>query len=274
MRSRLSITLLLAIAAACDGDDDNPPQPSFDLLFPAITSELMTMSSPNVADLNGDGADDIVFGVGKDRLRPAGDRYVFTNEPAVPGYVIAVSGATNEVLWKAPHTGEAFTTPRFADVDRDGTPDVIMGGREAALAAFSGRDGAVIWRADRSTVANTPVPYNFFTPAFVRDADNDGIDDLLVVYGGDDTRLPGTTRSTAYIALISTASGRVIVARPTPDGRESYSSIVVHERPDGAQWFLFGTGGGLVRADAAHAHFARHQFLRGVRCGRVARATR
>jgi outer membrane protein assembly factor BamB len=242
MRSRFSLTLLLGAVAACDAGD-RPPEPSFDLLFPALSNELMTMSSPNLTDLNGDGAGDIVFGTGKDRLRPEGDRYVFTNEPAVPGYVIAVSGATNEVLWKAPHTGEAFTTPRFADVNRDGTPDVIMGGREAALGAYSGRDGALLWRADRNTVANTPVPYNFFTPAFIRDADNDGMDDLLVVYGGDDTQLPGAPRSTGYVALISTATGRVIVARPTPDGRESYSSIVVYDRADGAQWFVFGTGG-------------------------------
>ena len=256
MRSRLSITLLFAIAAACDGGNNNPPQPSFDLLFPAITNELMTMSSPNIADLDGDGAGDIVFGVGKDRLRPEGDRYVFTNEPAVPGYVIAVSGATNELLWKAPHTGEAFTTPRFADVNRDGTLDVIMGGREAALGAYSGRDGTMIWRADRNTVANTPVPYNFFTPAFVHDADSDGMEDLLVVYGGDDTQLPGAPRSTAYIALISSASGRVIVARPTPDGRESYSSIVVYDRADGAQWFVFGTGGETQPGSAYRAPIA------------------
>ena len=241
MRSRLSLTLLLGIVAACDAGD-RPPEPSFDLLFPAISNELMTMSSPNVTDLNGDGAGDIVFGVGKDRLRPEGDRYVFTNDPAVPGYVIAVSGATNDVLWKAPHTGEAFTTPRFADVNRDGTPDVIMGGREAALGAYSGRDGAVLWRVDRNEIASTTAPYNFFTPAPIADADNDGIEDMIVIYGGDDTRLPGAPRDTAYIVVVSAATGRVLRVQATPDGYESYSSIVVYERA-GAAWFVFGTGG-------------------------------
>ena len=70
-------TVLLPIAALLlAGCDKSPPDPSFDLLFPIVTGELLTNSSPSLIDLNGDGALDIVYGTGVDRLRPQGGRFV------------------------------------------------------------------------------------------------------------------------------------------------------------------------------------------------------
>jgi outer membrane protein assembly factor BamB len=203
----------------------------------------MINSSPNFIDLTGDGVLDIVFGSGVDRLRPRQGRYVFTSEPEIPGYVTAVSGATNEVIWKVPNPGEAFTTPRFVDLNRDSVMDVVMGGREGAFTAYNGVDGSVLWRVAPGAVAKTPVPYNFFTPALMRDANGDGIADLVVVYGGDDTKLPGEPRASGFITAISGADGAVLAVLQTPDGNESYASVVVYERPDGAEWVIFGTGG-------------------------------
>jgi outer membrane protein assembly factor BamB len=203
----------------------------------------MTHSSPNLIDLDGDGVQDIVFGIGIDRLQPQDGRMAWAAEPDPPGYVVAVSGATNDILWRAAQPGEAFTTPRFVELNRDGVPDVLMGGREGAFSAFSGVDGALLWRTEPRSVAQTPVPYNFFTPAVIGDVNDDGIADIVVVYGGNDLRLPGESRDPGYIALISGADGAVLAAYPTPDGRESYSAIVVYQRADGATWFIFGTGG-------------------------------
>jgi hypothetical protein len=230
------------LIAACV-ESGAAPAPEFQPLFPAVTGERVTNSSPALADLDRDGVPDIVFGSGVDRLRPQQGRYVFSAEPEVPGYVMAVSGATNAVLWEAEHPGEAFTTPRFLDVNRDDVTDVIMGGREGAFTAYSGVDGSVLWRVDPAGVATTPVPYNFFTPALIRDVNDDRVADLVVVYGGDDTRLPGDPRDAGYIAVVSGADGAVLSVHATPDGSESYASTVVYERPDGREWLLFGTGG-------------------------------
>lgn len=228
------------VLAACG---EPAPEPSFDLVFPPVTAELMTNSSPNLADLDGDSVLDIVFGTGKDRLRPEEGRYVLTREPEVPGYVVAVSGATNQVLWKVPHPGEAFTTARFVDLNRDGVPDVVMGGREGAFVAYSGRDGAVIWRVAPEAVAKTPVPYGFFTPARIRDANGDGVPDLVVTYGGNDLKLPGEPRDPGFVVVVSGADGAVLAVHQTPDGKETYSSPVVYERANGEEWVVFGTGG-------------------------------
>ncbi len=233
------------------------PDPSFAPVFPAVEGKLTSFATPGLADLDGDGVPDIVYGTGIDRVKPQPDStWAFTKEPEIPGYVTAVSGATNEILWRVPHTGEVFTTPRFADLDRDGVPDVLIGGREAAMAAFSGRDGAVLWRVDPKAIATTPAPYNFTTPAPIGDVNGDSVVDFLATYGGNATRLPGTPRDPGFLTVLSGADGSVLAAYPTPDGAESYCSPVVYDRADGTPWVILGTGGETAGGAAFRAPVA------------------
>lgn len=236
------LAVAFSIPSGCT-DADDTPAPSFRLLFPPATGDLMTSSSPSLIDLSGDGVPDIVFGSGIDRMQPGREEYGFTPEPKISGYVVAVSGATNEILWQVPNPRDAFTTPRFLELTGDGVPDVIMGGREGHLTAFSGADGAVIWRAAGENVADTPFPYNFLTPAVIRDVNDDGVPDLAVLYGGDDTKPPNTPRDAAYLTVVSGANGQILAVHETPDGAESYSSAVAYDRADGTEWLVFGTGG-------------------------------
>jgi len=239
-----SATIAVPIAAfLLFGCKESAPKPSFEPVFPGVKGEFSSYSSPNLLDLNGDGALDIVYGTGVDRLRPQGGEWRLSEEPKIAGWVTAVSGRDNRVLWRAPHSGEAFTTPRFAELNRDGVADVVMGGRQGALSAFSGKDGSLLWRVDPKRIAMTPVFYNFFSPALIEDTNRDGIEDFVVMYGGNDTRLPGQDRDPGYVVMISGADGNVLNAHQTPDGAESYSSVIVYRRPDGADWLIFGTGG-------------------------------
>ena len=212
-------------------------------MFPADTGSLMTTSSPAFADLDGDGVPDIVFGTGVDRTRPAGRRLQFTGEPAVSGEVVAVSGATNRVLWKVPNPRDAFTTPRFALLNKDRVPDVVMGGREGVLTAYDGTNGNVLWRVFGEDVVKTPFPYYFLTPAVVDDLNGDGVADLIDTYGGNDTKMPKEPRGPGSLMVISGADGKVIASRTMPDTTESYASPVVYKRHDGTSWVVFGTGG-------------------------------
>jgi outer membrane protein assembly factor BamB len=240
---RTTTVMVLSAGLLLAGCGESLPNPSFDLLFPAVKGELLNNSSPSLIDLNGDGALDIVYGTGVDRLRPQGGRFRLAEEPKVAGYVTAVSGRTNEILWRAPHSGEAFTTPRFAALNGDDVPDVVMGGRQGSMSAFSGKDGALLWRVDPTRIAVTPVLYNFFTPALIADANGDGVTELVVSYGGDDTRLPGEARDPGFLVVLSGADGTVLAVHKTPDGAETYSSIIAYARADGTTWMIFGTGG-------------------------------
>ena len=241
MRSAPVLVPILAVLLV--GCKESAPKPSFDLVFPSVSGDYMSNSSPNLIDLDGDGALDIVYGTGVDRLRPRGNRWQLGSEPEFAGYVTAVSGKDNRILWRTPHFGEAFTTPRFVHLNGDQVPDVVMGGRQGSLSAYNGIDGTRLWDTDPKTVAITPDPYNFLTPAIIEDVNGDAVADLVVMYGGNDTRLPGDARDAGYVVLVSGADGKVLKAYPTPDGAESYSSVIVYRRPDGAEWFIFGTGG-------------------------------
>lgn len=233
--------------AGCrDAEPPLPPTlfPSFEPVFPVLTDSLMTSSSPGLADLDRDGTDDIIYGTGTDRVRPvAGGGFEFSPEPDVSGYVIAVSGRTNAVLWRVPNPRDAFTTPRFAQLNGDSVPDVLMGGREGAFSAFSGKDGALIWRVSPARVAKTDYPYNFSRPAMIRDANADGVADIVVVYGGNDLRPPNSPRDPSFLAVISGADGAIMKVHVSPDSAEMYMAPVVYARPEGAEWVVFGTGG-------------------------------
>ena len=234
------------VGAACRDVEPLPPTlfPTFEPVFPVVTDSLMATSSPSLADLDGDGVEDIVYGTGTDRVRPvAGGRFEFAPEPAVSGYVTAVSGKTNAVLWRVPNPRDAFTTPRFARLNGDTVPDVLMGGREGAFSAFSGRDGALIWRVSPDSVARTDAPYNFSRPAMIRDVNGDGVADIVVVYGGNDLLPPTTPRDPSFLVLVSGADGAVLKVHVSPDSAEMYMAPVVYSRPDGSEWVVFGTGG-------------------------------
>ncbi|MGH9888660.1 MAG: PQQ-binding-like beta-propeller repeat protein, partial [bacterium] len=236
------MTVGAVLVAACQRTN-KPPTPSFAAVFPADTGTLMTTSSPAFADLDADGVPDIVFGTGVDRTRPAGRRLQFTGEPAVSGEVVAVSGATNRVLWKVPNPRDAFTTPRFALLNKDRVSDVVMGGREGVLTAYDGTNGNVLWRVFGEDVVKTPFPYYFLTPAVLDDVNGDGVADLVDTYGGNDTKMPKEGRGPGSLMVISGADGKVIAAREMPDSTESYASPVVYRRRDGSAWVIFGTGG-------------------------------
>src|SRR5688572_16666416 len=117
---RLLVLAVVSIIGGCRDVASTPTlNPSFAPVFPILTDSLMTSSSPSLADLDGDGIEDIVYGTGFDRVRPVDGGFQFFPEPDVSGYVIAISGKTNEILWRVPNPRDAFTTPRFARLNGD-----------------------------------------------------------------------------------------------------------------------------------------------------------
>jgi glucose dehydrogenase len=100
-------------------------------------------SSPRPVDLNQDGIKDLVIGCSKKEF-----------EKQDSG-VMAINGANGKVLWKVQARDQMFGSANFLDINRDGIPDVIIGGRAAELKAIDGKNGKIIWAfSQRQTACN------------------------------------------------------------------------------------------------------------------------
>ncbi|RYY59825.1 MAG: RIP metalloprotease [Chitinophagaceae bacterium] len=214
--------------------------PAMNLVFPVALytsvylEDIGTYSSPRIADLNGDGIPDIVMGAGGQEGRPSAKA------------VIALDGYSGETLWVVPGINQVVGSPVFQDLNKDGTPDVIIGGRWAQLLAIDGKTGASIWSfyAERkSTDGSDGGWFNFTTPQLVPDQDRDGLPDLVVANGGDARKAAGDPdRPAGRILVLSSATGKILANAVVPDGMETYMSVVCDPRVNDI-FLYYGTGG-------------------------------
>ncbi|MGK7395333.1 MAG: outer membrane protein assembly factor BamB family protein [Candidatus Cyclobacteriaceae bacterium M3_2C_046] len=198
-----------------------------------------TYSSPRAVDLNQDQVKDIVVG--------AGGRQEW--EPSENG-VLAINGRDGSLLWRKSCRNQMVGSAIFKDLNEDEVPDVLIGGRSAQFMAISGTDGKIIWEYMAHNPAfdfeNDTSVLNFFTPQFVSDLDDDGMEDVIVSYGGFVKAPPEVSiRPTGYLMIFSSKTGKVLAKAPMPDGKETYMSPVVLTNDTSSRVF-FGTGGETV----------------------------
>lgn len=115
--------------------------------FPTCVGAMIN-SSPTVADLDGDGTKEIVFGAGK--LYQPGE---YGRSQAPNGGIWALS-ADGSNYWGGGPTSTnhrhvqvndgVFTTPAVGDIDDDGRPDIVWGDFEMNVRAIN-RDGSNKW---------------------------------------------------------------------------------------------------------------------------------
>src|SRR5438046_179731 len=82
----------------------------------------------------------------------------------------------------------------FCDVTGDKVNDILIGGRSPQFKAIDGKSGALIWDYKPERYANDPIlhyaHFNFNNSVLVPDQNNDGIDDLLTINGGNPLAKP------------------------------------------------------------------------------------
>jgi outer membrane protein assembly factor BamB len=197
-------------------------------------------SSPRAADLNGDGIKDLVIGCSKKEFEK------------LDSGVIAINGATGEILWKVNARDQMFGSANFLDINHDGVSDVIIGGRAAELKAIDGKNGKILWAFFPKGNSMQPRKkgwYNFYNPQIIPDQNNDGLQDILVTNGGDILAAPYDPRRPAGIILVINGSnGKILAQVKVPDGKETYMSLVISKiaQDDKDFTIIFGTGGETI----------------------------
>jgi hypothetical protein len=104
----------------------------------------------------------------------------------------------------------------------------------------------VLWEFDRSQ--GKVRWFNFYNGQFVADQDGDGIEDILIPNGGNVRIAPFETkgRYPGNLVVITGKSGKLLATAKSPGGKETYMSLVPHNRSDGDYDVLFGTGGETI----------------------------
>ncbi len=205
--------------------------------LPAVGS----LSSPRTADLNNDGVLDIVIGAGKNEFQKTDMG------------ILAFDGKSGNLLWKQSSIDQVFGSATFCDVTGDRVKDIFIGGRSPQLKAIDGRTGALIWDYKHERYTNNPIlhyaRFNFNNSVLVPDQNNDGVDDLLTINGGNPLAKPYSEvdRFPGVLMLFDSKTGDVVAADTMPDGKESYMTPLCFSQPGSKELFiLFGTGGETI----------------------------
>ncbi|WP_339922913.1 hypothetical protein [uncultured Cyclobacterium sp.] len=224
--------ILLLIVSSCNKKEKSLL--IWEANFPVIGSQ----SSPRSADLNGDGILDFVIGAGKNEL-----------EHTESG-ILAINGLDGELLWTQETEDQVFGSATFLDVNKDGIPDVFIGGRGPHLKAIDGQSGSLIWEFDTLDHLNHPVlkhaRFNFNNSVTIPDQNGDGVEELLSSNGGNAKIAPNVTegRYPGVLMVINPVNGEIMAADTMPDAGETYlSPLYIHQEATGSQQVLFGTGG-------------------------------
>ena len=114
----------------------------------------------SIGDLNNDGHLEIVF---------------------VSYNILGVLSHTGSLLWSATTGGNMFRGAALADIDGEGTLDVIFGSEDGILRALKGSNGQVLWTCDLE--AHYGMVFEMDHAPVIADLNNDGRLDVFVIGG-------------------------------------------------------------------------------------------
>ena len=241
------------------GDDEIIGCQSLEInpVWQAKFPKMLVEGSTRMLQVNEDQVLDVVFGFGTgadgyDIPDFVCDIYFDGQKPCLGG-IIALDGKTGVEIWRLWTNHEIFALTCQADLDGDGYIDCLAGGRAGVFLAVSIREGKELWSFGDHAIQSDLM--SVYAAQIVEDVDNDGIEDVLAVHGGDALSDPNPQEHMyGRLILFSGKTGRLLQWMPTPDSRESFYPPQITVTPDGRPIIIFGTGsskhGGALYAKA------------------------
>lgn len=219
-----------------------------ELVWDKNFSRIGSQSSPRATDLNQDGILDIVIGAGQNEYQRSDQG------------ILALNGKTGDLLWQVDSEDQVYGSATLYDITGDGIDDVFIGGRSPHFKALNGQNGKLIWeykyRYDEDPILRH-ARFNFNNSILVPDQNDDGLQDLLTVNGGNSKAAPYSTenRYPGVMILFDSKTGKILAADTMPDGRESYMSPLCFLQKDAEDpTIIFGTGGETISGNLYQAY--------------------
>lgn len=210
-----------------DGDSNGYADP-----FPEyLITNSWVRCSPAMADLNGDGQDEVVIGAGDKNLYAFGcqngsltmlpgfpvslGRWIMSTPVVVDTTIYALSGdgmlfaisSRGETLWTALEDNLTYTTssPVAADLDDDGLVEIVVPTGDGKVSCIN-ELGSVEWSV---SLPDT----NFFSTPAIADLDEDGYLDVIIAAG---SRIYGLNKNGASIPYFPVETKSTIGLQSSP----------------------------------------------------------
>ena len=141
-----------------------------------VAVDAFAWSSPAVADLDGNGTPEVVTGSG-----------FFGSEVATRGRSVSAWNANGSLRWRFSTNGAVLGSPLVADINNDGTKEVLFGDVDRSGAGISflyvlNSSGQLLWQSQGTTGTSPPAGFGaIFGSPVVADTTGDGMPEIVVV---------------------------------------------------------------------------------------------